>query len=115
VRRTLSLTICLILVFAQLSPALLADGHRFELLKAGMVNGVMLEPGRYILEIIGENLGRIYRGKKLLVEAKLEVLPIGGAMPDSVSQLRDGKVKEIRLKEERVVFVDSEASAQTAR
>jgi len=115
VRKTVGLAICLVLVSTFLSVALFADSHRFELLKTGKVNEVTLKPGRYTLELEGDHLARIHRGKKLLVESKVEVHPLGGAMPESVIQFRDGRVKEIRLKQERVVFVDSSGSAQTAR
>jgi hypothetical protein len=98
-----------------LAPSVLAETHRFELLKEGLINGVKLKPGQYTLELSGENLGKIHRSNKLLVEAAIEVLPMGTAMPQSVSQFRDGRVKEIRFKEKRVVFVDTDASTQTAR
>ena len=114
-RRAICLTICLLLIATTLTPAVLAKGHRFELVKTGLVNGVELKPGQYELILNGEGLGQIYRGKNRLVEAKVEVLPIGVATPGSVSQYRDGRVKEVRLKDERVVFVHSDASAQTAR
>ena len=114
-RRTSILTFCLFLSFVLLTPAALAEGHRFELLKSGQVNGVDLKAGQYELVLNGQGLGEIYRGKKLLVEAKVEVLPIGGALKQSVSQYRDGRIKEIRLKQERVVFVDSAAGAQAAQ
>ena len=114
-RRTICLTICLLLIASALTPAVLAKGHRFELVKKGLVNGVELKPGHYELVLIDESLGEIYRGKKRLVEVKVDVVPIGGATPGSVSQYRDGRVKEVRLENERVVFVNSDASAQTAR
>jgi hypothetical protein len=115
VKRILTLFFGLILVGSMMTPTVLAEAHRFDLLRKGLINGVELKPGRYTLELDGDNLGRIRQGKKLLVEVSIEVLPIGGAMPQSVSQFRDGRVKEIRLKEKRVVFVDTDASAQTAR
>jgi hypothetical protein len=103
------------LVGTLLTPVVWAEAHRFELLKEGFVNGVKLKPGRYTLELDGDSLGRIQLRKKTLVEAAVEIMPMGTAMPQSVSQSRDGRVKEIRLKEKRVVFVDTDASAQTAR
>ena len=114
-KRVFSLAICLILVGTMLTPAALAESHRFELLKEGVVNGVKLKAGRYTLELDGDSLGKIQLRKKTLVEATVEIIPMGTAMPQSVSQFRDGRVKEIRLKEKRVVFVDTDASAQTAR
>jgi hypothetical protein len=98
-----------------LTVTVLAGGHRFKLLKPGQVNGVDLKVGQYELVLDGQGLGEIYLGKKLVVEAQVEVLPIGSALKQSVSQNRDGKIREIRLKNERVVFVDSAAGAQSAQ
>ena len=114
-RKAVGLAICMVFVWTFLSPAVLADNHRFELLKAGMINGVKLKPGEYTLELDGSGHGKILRSNKLIVEVKVEIQPIGGSMPNSVSQYRDGRVKEIRLKQERVVFIDTSASAETAQ
>ncbi len=81
--------------------------HRVEILRSASINGVDLKPGNYALAVVDENTAEIYKGKKLLVKAKIEVVPLAGATPGSVSQGVDGKVREIRLKEEKVVFVDA--------
>ena len=79
------------------------------------MNGVELKPGEYTLELDGSGHGKIRRGSKLLVEAEVEVQPLGSTMPHSISQFRDGRVKEIRLKQEKIVFINTRASAQTAQ
>jgi len=81
--------------------------HRVEFMRAATVNGVELKPGNYQLTMTDETTAEIYRGKKLLVKAKVEIQPLGGATPGSVSQGVDGKVREIRLKTEKIVFVNS--------
>ena len=81
--------------------------HRVEILRAANVNGVELKPGNYQLKMADENTAEIYKGKRLVVTAKVELAPLGNATPGSVSQGVDGNVREIRLKQEKVVFVDS--------
>lgn len=113
--RATTLSLLVLLVSTLPAATVLADGHRIELLKAGTINGVNLKAGQYQLILNEQEEAEIYRRKELLVTAKVEVLPIGTGTPDSISQNRDGTVKEIRLKEERVVFIDSQASAQPGR
>jgi hypothetical protein len=86
---------------------LLGKAHQVELLKASTINGVELGAGIYKLEINGDNEAELYRDGELLLKAKVEVKPLGGSIPNSVRQMADGTIKEIRLKNERVVFADS--------
>jgi hypothetical protein len=78
-----------------------------QFLTKAVINGVEISPGTYKLEMNGDNTVEIYNGKELLISAKVEVLPLGNAYPNSVSQKSDGRVTEIRLKKERVVFGES--------
>jgi len=110
-----TLSLLVLLVSTLLVATVFADSHRIELLKAGTINSVKLDAGQYQLVLNDQNEAEIYHRKKLLVTAKVEVLPLGSGTPGSISQSRDGAVKEIRLKQERVVFVDFQASAQTGR
>lgn len=84
-----------------------SSSHKVEILRAATVNGVELKPGDYKLSMVDDQTAEIYRGKRLIVKAKVEVQPLAGATPGSVTQGTDGKVKEIRLKNEKVVFVDA--------
>ena len=87
--------------------ALLAKTHRVEFLNTAVINGVELEPGKYKVEINGENMAEIYDGKELLTKVKVEIQPIGRSTPNSISQKADGTVTEIRLKDEKVVLIES--------
>lgn len=114
-RKVSTLAICLVLVNSFLATTLVAESHRIELIRPGEIGGQELKVGQYKLVLSGQGLAEIYRGRKLLVKAKVEVLPLGDAIPRSISQTQDGELKEIRLKKERVVFVDSQAIAQNRR
>ena len=87
--------------------------HRVEILRAATVNGVELKPGNYQLTKTDESTAEIYKGKRLVVTAEVEVVPLGNATPGSVSQGVDGKVREIRLKQEKVVFVASASGTRS--
>jgi len=106
--KKLAITTLVIFVACALSSGVaLAKSHKVEFLNKAVINGVELSPGKYKLELNGDSTVEIYKGKELLVSAKVEVLPLGKAYPNSVSQKSDGRVTEIRLKKERVVFNES--------
>lgn len=75
-------------------------GHQYTL------NGVQLGPGSYGLNLNGDNEVEITRGRRVLVKARAEVLPLGQELPNSTRSV-SGELKEIRLKSKRVVFLDS--------
>ncbi len=100
-------TLVLFVACALFSGVALAKSHKVEFLNKAVINGVELQPGTYKLEMNGDNKVEIYKGKELLVSAQVKVLPLGKAYPNSVSQKSDGRVTEIRLKKERVVFDES--------
>ena len=104
------ITAMIALLAITLLTGLAFSAHRVEIMRSASVNGVELKPGNYKIEMTDENTAQIFKGKKLVVTAKVDVMPLGGATPGSVSQGTDGKVREIRLKNERVVFIDSAAS-----
>jgi hypothetical protein len=85
-----------------------AESHRIDMLRAGILNGVELKTGQYKLVLNDEGEAEIYRGKKLMVKAKVEILPLGGGTPGSIIQDREGTLKEIRLSEQKILFVDSQ-------
>ena len=106
--KKLVITTLVILVACALSSGVaLAKTHKVQFLNKAVINGVEIQPGTYKLEMNGDNKVEIYKGKELLVSAEVEVLPLGKAYPNSVSQKTDGRVTEIRLKKERVVFDES--------
>ena len=97
----------LVLVALTITSVWAADSHRVEFASAAQFNGVQIEPGKYKLVLNGEQTAELWDGKQLLLKAKVEVVPLAGATPQSVSTNGDGSLKEIRLKKERVVFLES--------
>jgi len=91
------------------------SAHRIEILRAATINGVELKPGKYELSVADEKTAEIYKGKKLIVSADVEVQPLGGATAGSVAQGVDGKIREIRLKNEKVVFVNAATGKKSGR
>ena len=115
VRKLSTLAICLVLASTFLPTSVLAESHRIELIRPGEIDGQELKAGQYKLVLTGQGTAEIYRGRKLLVKAKVEVLPLGDRIPSSINQTQNGELKEIRLKKERVVFIESQAIAQNRR
>jgi hypothetical protein len=112
-KRKLTTTLIAFLAMAVLMSIALSSTHKVEIMRAATVNGVELKPGNYRLSVADENTAEIYKGSKLIVKAKVEILPLGGATPGSVTQGIDGKVREIRLKNEKVVFLDAASAASS--
>jgi hypothetical protein len=85
------------------SPALAAT-HTFKLFRDGKVNGTTLEPGKYKLELNGDE-AKIYQGKTLVTTSPVEVKQNGKNSRASVLQDADGNIIEVRTKKKIVVFV----------
>jgi len=107
VKKLAIITLVILIACVLSSGVALAKSHKVQFLNKAVINGVEIQPGTYKLEMNGDSKVEIYKGKNLLVSAKVEVLPLGKAYPNSVSQKTDGRVTEIRLKKERVVFDES--------
>ena len=90
-----------------LSTQLFSRTHSIEFWKTAVVNGVELKPGQYRLSVTDEKTAEIHRGNSLLVTAEVEVLPLENGMSNSVRQMRDGTLLEVRLKGERILFKDA--------
>ena len=105
-RKLFTLSIALALVLALAATPLLAKTHDFTLYANGKINGATLEPGKYKLELSGDNEALIYRGKELVTKARVEVKPLPSS-GNSGSVLLDakGNVLEVRTKKQVVVFV----------
>lgn len=86
------------------SPAL-AKSHSFDLYQAATLNGVELVPGNYKLKL-NEEEAEIHRGGKMIVKAKVEVQPLGEGVLPNTERIEGGKLIEIRMKKQVVVFVD---------
>ena len=105
--RNLGTSLIALIALTLLVGVVFGSTHRVEIMRVANVNGVELKPGNYQVSLTDENTAEIYKGKKLLVRAKVEIQPLGAETPGSVTQGVDGKVKEIRLKDEKIVFVGS--------
>jgi hypothetical protein len=98
--------------------------YPFRLSTKATLLGVALEPGQYELKL-QKRLADIYKGKTLLVKAKVKVEPLerdlwrynvfefGGILvgplvgsAPNYAHCRDGIVEEIRLRRKRVIFVE---------
>ena len=114
-KKNLATLSIVLLILTLLVSVAFSAGHRVEILRSANVNGVELKPGNYKLTMTDEKTAEIYKGKKLMVTAHVELVPLGNATPGSVAQGVDGKVREIRLKQEKVVFVDSASGTRSGR
>ena len=113
--RKLTTLLIAFLTIAVMMGVAFSNTYKVEMLRAATVNGVELKPGNYKLSLSDGSTAEIYKGKKLMVTATVEVQPLGGSTPGSVSQGIDGKVREIRLKSEKVIFVDSASAHKSGR
>ncbi len=94
------------LVATVASSPLWAKTYSFRLSQAASINGTELTPGVYKLELNGNNEALIYRNRKLVAKAPVEVKPrTNGSTRGSVLRKADGAITEIRLKKQVVVFV----------
>jgi hypothetical protein len=109
-RKAFAIFISFILAVVLTSSMIVAEGlHKIEFHQRGVVNGVYLKPGLYRLQVNADETITIFRGKESLVSAKVKIEPLGRSMPKSISQEKDGTVKEIRLTSERLVLMESKS------
>lgn len=105
-KRIVGLTLLLLLVGLYFDTTC-AETHRLKLLKSASINAFQLAPGQYKLILNGAQEVEIYDGRKLVATAKFEMVPLGGALPNTVLQTETGELKEIRFKKTRIVFKGS--------
>lgn len=92
-----------LMVALSASPAS-AKTHSFELPEKAKLNGVLLSPGEYKLELNGTEEASIYRNKELIAKVPVQVKPrengtIRGMWIDS-----NHNVRELRLKNRVIIF-----------
>ena len=93
--------LCLALVLPSMA---FGKTHRINFLNDAVINGTNLDAGRYKMELNGDSEALFYDGKDLIATVKVEIAPIGDATPNSVTQMADGTVIEIRLKDQRIIL-----------
>lgn len=78
--------------------------HKVTIKKETIVAGHVLQPGSYTAEINEAGNLILLKGKKVLVEAVVDIEPLGNVNPNSYTVDRNGVMGEIRFLEEKVVF-----------
>ena len=105
--KKVSILVILLCVALVLPSAAFGKTHRVEFHNDAVINGTTLDAGRYKMELNGDNEALFYDGKDLVAKTRVKVEPLGSATPNSVTQMTDGTVVEIRLKDQRIIFVNS--------
>ena len=111
-RKLYTAALAMVLVVTLVSgPAWAESKWDFQLYQTREINGTQLEPGSYQLRLNGGNEAEIYRNRKLVAKAAVEVRPLknGGKDPRSILA-EHGVILEIRMKEEVVVFLSDTSS-----
>ncbi len=80
------------------------SGWDFKLYSAVVINGTQLERGSYELRLNGNNEAEIYRNRKLITKATVEVRPLKKGIPANSMLIKSDVIVEIRMKKEVVVF-----------
>ena len=91
-------------------PVWAKSGWDFQLYHTRVINGTQLERGSYELRLNGNNEAEIYRNRKLITTATVEVRPLGNRMDPKSMLISDGSIREIRTKDEVIVFLSETAS-----
>lgn len=99
-------TILAILLAAVVAAPTLAETYKFELNRESNINGVVLEAGRYKLEVNENGEAAVYNGKDLVTQARVELKPRPKhVQAGSVVTDRDGNLVELRTKKHVIVFL----------
>lgn len=110
-----TILVTLILVSGLATVEILAENHQIEVLRTVQINGVKLKPGTYRISLNGDKMAELYKGRRLVTKAVVETAPLAGSTPNSISQSSSGQLLEIRLNDQKVVFVDSPETRRNAR
>ena len=86
------------------------SGWDFQLGRTRVINGTQLEKGSYELRLNGNNEAEIYRNRKLITTATVEVRPLKKTTDANSILTRSDVIVEIRMKKEVVVFLNETAS-----
>ncbi len=110
-RKLFTATFAIMLVASLVSGSVWAKSDwGFELHRTYEINGVQLEHGSYKLQLNGNNEAEIYRKGKLITTATVEVRPLGNRMDPKSMLTSGGSIREIRTKDEVIVFLSETAS-----
>ncbi len=110
-RKLFTATFALMLVARLASgPVWAKSGWDFQLYRTREINGTQLERGSYELRLNGNNEAEIYRKGKLITTATVEVRPLGNRMDPKSMLTSGGSIREIRTKDQVIVFLSETAS-----
>lgn len=112
-RKILVLTALVSLVVCLTSSAALAKNHKLKLHTDVLVAGKKIDSGSYLVKIDEEGHLSILKSGKILAEADVKIEPLGSGTPESVSLDRSGNLREIRFKDQKVVFPMLSNAGQT--
>lgn len=113
-RKILLLTLIFSLILCLPTTAAVAKNHKVKLHSEAIVAGNVIQPGSYTVKISDEGLLGVYKGRDLLAESEVTIVPMKNETPNSVSLDVDGNLKEIRFKDEKVVFPMLSNAGQTS-
>lgn len=88
--------------------------HEFKLRKDAQIAGKSIEAGSYMARLNEDGTLVIFDGEDLLLEALVEVEPLGGVNPNSMTFDRNGVLEEVRFSEQKVVFPTISNAGRTA-
>ncbi len=102
-RKLLVTAFVVALTAAVFSTSAFAATHKFTLTRESTLSGIQLEKGKYKLELNGTEATITQKGR-VVATAQVEIRDAKPANPGSVLVSADGALKEIRLKNQVVVF-----------
>jgi len=102
-RKLLVTAFVVALTAAVFSTSAFAATHKFTLTRESTLSGIQLEKGKYKLELNGLEATIIQNGRTVAT-AQVEIRDTKPVNPGSVLVSADGTLKEIRLKNQVVVF-----------
>ena len=110
-RKLLTAAFAIVLVTTLVSGSAWAkSGWDFQLYKTREINGTQLKKGSYELRLNGNNEAEIYRNRKLITTATVEVGPLKKGTDANSMLTKNDVIVEIRTKKEVVVFLNETAS-----
>ena len=110
-KRSFAVLALMILVGTILVAPLMCKSHRFRLAESASLYAIELQPGEYELRLY-EDVASIYQGKKLIAVASIRIEPIAAAVENSIFCC-GGVLKEVRLKEKKIIFIEPNQPTQS--
>ncbi len=102
-RKLVSTAFVTMLMVSVLGPSLWAATHNFKLHFESTISGIQLRPGKYRVDLDG-NEATIYQRGKVVARARVEVKEGRPVQRNSIVKKADGTILEIRLKNQTIVF-----------